>query len=292
MATTETASRRFASIEDWSTEDLVHGIIEGQLAAIAAVQAAAGPIIAAIDAAAERLRDGSRLIYAGAGTSGRIAAQDAAELPPTFNWPYERAVAVMAGGPEALLRSTEGAEDSREEARARAAALALSTLDVVIAVAASGGPPIAVGARGMAREVGALGIGVYNNAGGSLGEAADIPILVQTGAELLAGSTRMKAGTAQKAVLNCLSTGVMIRLGFVYRGRMVEMRPTNAKLAARAEAMVAELAGSDLATAAAALAEAGGSIKLAVVMLCKGTGRAEAEALLGTARGDLRAALA
>ena len=144
----------------------------------------------------------------------------------------------------------------------------------------------------MAREVGALGIGVYNNAGGSLGEAADIPILVQTGAELLAGSTRMKAGTAQKAVLNCLSTGVMIRLGFVYRGRMVEMRPTNAKLAARAEAMVAELAGSDLATAAAALAEAGGSIKLAVVMLCKGTGRAEAEALLGTARGDLRAALA
>ena len=177
-------------------------------------------------------------------------------------------------------------------ARARPTALALSSLDVGIAGAASGDTPFAVAALEMAREVGALGIGVYNNAGGSLGEAADIPILVQTGAELLAGSTRMKAGTAQKAVLNCLSTGVMIRLGFVYRGRMVEMRPTNAKLAARAEAMVAELAGSDLATAAAALAEAGGSIKLAVVMLCKGTGRAEAEALLGTARGDLRAALA
>ena len=291
MASTESASPRFANIEDWSTADLVDGIIEGQMSGVAAVQAAAGPIVAAIDAATARLRDGGRLIYVGAGTSGRIATQDAAELPPTFNWPYERAIPVMAGGEAALVRAVEGAEDNRDAARQALAGLRLAPNDVVIALAASGRTPYAIAALEYAREIGALAIGIYNNAGGKLGDAADIPILVETGAELLAGSTRMKAGTAQKVVLNCLSTGIMIKLGFVYRGLMVEMRATNSKLKERAELMVAELAGRDVATARKTLAEAGGSIKLATLMLLKSLPKAEAEALLAAGKGNLRAAL-
>lgn len=291
MVSTEAASRRYTSIEDWSTEDLVDGIIEGQFTAIGAVQAAAGPIIGAIDAAVERLRDGGRLIYVGAGTSGRIATQDAAELPPTFNWPYERAIPVMAGGDSALIRAVEGAEDDAAAARQALADLDLDGEDVVIAVAASGRTPFAIAALEYAREIGALTIGIYNSPGGKLGEVADVPILLETGAELLAGSTRMKAGTAQKAVLNCISTGVMIRLGFVHRGLMVEMRPTNAKLKERAERMVAEIAGCDADTARATLAEAGGSIKVATVMLLKSLSKPEAEALLAEVRGNLGSAL-
>lgn len=291
MVSTEAASRRYTSIEDWSTEDLVDGIIEGQFTAIGAVQAAAGPIIGAIDAAVERLRDGGRLIYVGAGTSGRIATQDAAELPPTFNWPYERAIPVMAGGDGALIRAVEGAEDDAGAARQALADLDLDGEDVVIAVAASGRTPFAIAALEYARQVGALTIGIYNNPGGRLGEVADVPILLETGAELLAGSTRMKAGTAQKAVLNCISTGAMIRLGYVYRGLMVEMRPTNDKLQERAERMVAELADCDLDAARATLAEAGGSIKIATVMLLKSLSKPEAEARLAEAGGNLGSAL-
>jgi N-acetylmuramic acid 6-phosphate etherase len=291
MASTESASRRYTNIEDWSTEDLVHGIIDGQLSAVAAVQAASGPIIGAIDAATERLRDGGRLIYVGAGTSGRIATQDAAELPPTFNWPYERAIPVMAGGVGALVHAAEGAEDDGRAARQALANLSLDGEDVVIALAASGRTPYAVAALEYAREIGALAIGIYNNPGGKLGEVADVPILIETGAELLAGSTRLKAGTAQKVVLNCISTGIMIKLGFVYRGLMVEMRATNDKLRERAELMVAELAGTDAAEARRALAEAGGSIKIATVMLLQSVSRGDAEARLAKGGGNLRAAL-
>lgn len=291
MASTESASRRYTNIEDWSSEDLVHGIIDGQLSAVAAVQAAAGPIIGAIDAATERLRDGGRLIYVGAGTSGRIATQDAAELPPTFNWPYERAIPVMAGGAGALVHAAEGAEDDGKAGRRALADLNLDGEDVVIALAASGRTPYAIAALEYAREIGALAIGIYNNPGGRLGEVADVPVLVETGAELLAGSTRLKAGTAQKVVLNCISTSIMIKLGFVYRGLMVEMRATNDKLRERAELMVAELAGCEVEAAREALAEAGGSIKIATVMLLQSVSRADAEALLAKGGGNLRAAL-
>jgi N-acetylmuramic acid 6-phosphate etherase len=292
MASTESASPRYANIEHWSTEDLVDGMIESQFAAVAAVEGAAGPIIGAIDATTERLRDGGRLIYVGAGTSGRIATQDAAELPPTFNWPYERAIPVMAGGEGALLRAAEGAEDDRDAARAALAALDLTAQDVVIALAASGRTPFAVAALEYAREIGALAVGIYNNLGGRLGDVSDIAILVETGSELLAGSTRMKAGTAQKVVLNCISTGVMIKLGFVYRGLMVEMKATNVKLQERAEQMVADLADCSLEQARQALAEAGGSIKLAAVMQLRSLSRSEAEAQLYKSGGNLRGALA
>ena len=291
MATTETASPRFASIEDWTSEELVEGIVEGQFAAIAAVRAAREPIARAIDEAAARLAGGGRLVYAGAGTSGRIAAQDAAELPRTFSWPYERAVPVMAGGDDALLHAAEGAEDDAGAARAALADLEVGAGDVVVALAASGRTPFAIGALEEARARGALAIGIYNNKGARLGEVSDIAILLDTGPEVIAGSTRMKAGTAQKAALNALSTGIMVRLGFVYRGKMVEMRPTNVKLEQRAARMVADLTGAEIEAAQQALAEAGGSIKLATIMLSKGVGRPEAEALIGRASGNLRAAL-
>jgi N-acetylmuramic acid 6-phosphate etherase len=292
MATTESASPRFAGIEDWPTADIVEGIIESQFAAIAAVRSARAALARAIDEAVVRLARGGRLIYAGAGTSGRIAAQDAAELPPTFSWPYERAIPVMAGGEEALIRAAEGAEDSREAAQRALIDLSTGPNDVVIGLAASGRTPFAIAALDHARSVGALAIGIYNNAGGKLGEAADIPILMDTGPEFVAGSTRMKAGTAQKAALNCLSTGVMIKLGFVFRGKMVEMRATNEKLQGRAIQMVADLADVAPDVAERTLAEADGTIKLAVVMLIRGVSRADGEKLLANANGILRGALA
>jgi N-acetylmuramic acid 6-phosphate etherase len=160
----------------------------------------------------------------------------------------------------------------------------------VLSIAASGRTPFAIAALQYAREVGALAVGIFNNRGSRLGEVANIAILVDTGPELIAGSTRMKAGTAQKVVLNCISTGVMVRLGYVYRGLMVEMKPTNNKLRERAELMVAELADVDIDTARRALAE-GGSIKTATVMLLKKLSYAEAEALLARGHGNLRTAL-
>jgi N-acetylmuramic acid 6-phosphate etherase len=288
---TESASPRFATLEDWSSADLVAGILEGQFSAIGAVQAAGAPIAEAIDRGAERLARGGRLVYLGAGTSGRIATQDAAELPPTFNWPYERAISLMAGGKDAVFHAAEGAEDSEQLAIDALDGIGISANDVVIALAASGRTPYAIAGLVHARQKGALTIGIFNNPGGRLGEVADIPILLDTGIEILSGSTRMKAGTAQKAALNCISTGVMIRLGFVYRGLMVEMRPTNVKLRDRAAKMVATLAATDYDTALKALDLAGGSIKLATIMLTRSLDRPAAEALLTTAGGNLRTAL-
>lgn len=289
---TESASSRFAMLEDWSTTDLVAGILEGQFSAVAAVQAATPAIVEAIEKGAERLARGGRLIYLGAGTSGRIATQDAAELPPTFNWPYERAITLMAGGQEAVFHAVEGAEDSEQLAIDALDGINVSADDVVVALAASGRTPYAIAGLVHARERGALTIGIFNNRGGRLGEVADIPILIETGPEILAGSTRMKAGTAQKAALNCISTGIMVRLGFVYRGLMVEMRPTNRKLQDRGVKMVATLTDSDYAKAEATLAAAGGSIKVATVMLLQGLDRAAAEQRLASAHGNLRTALA
>jgi N-acetylmuramic acid 6-phosphate etherase len=291
MSTTESASSRFSQLETWNSRDLVDGIIEGQFTAIAAVQAASAPLAEAIDRGAERLERGGRLIYLGAGTSGRIAGQDAAELPPTFNWPYERAVNLMAGGQQAVFRAVEGAEDKEELAVQSLDEVKVTPDDVVIGLAASGRTPYAIAGLIHARRVGALTIGIFNNRGGRLGEVCDIPILLETGSEILAGSTRMKAGTAQKVALNCISTGIMIRLGFVYRGLMVEMRPTNVKLRDRAAKMIATLAGVDYDTGLKTLDDADGSIKLATVMLLKGMARVDAEAALQQANGNLRRTL-
>ena len=291
MSTTENASARYAGIDEWSTRELVDGIVESQFTAIGAVAAASASLAQVIDAIAGRLGADGRLIYLGAGTSGRIGAQDGAELPPTFNWPYERAVTLMAGGPGALLHAVENAEDSTTAAAEGLDALGLTASDVVIGLAASGNTPYVVAGLEHARRKGALTIGIINNPGGKVGAVAEIEVLLDTGPEFLAGSTRMKAGTAQKVALNAISTGVMIRLGFVYRGLMVEMRPTNAKLRERAVRMVSQLTGADLDTSRKTLQEAGGVIKLATVMLLRGAGRADAEAALAGAGGNLRQAL-
>lgn len=289
---TEAAAARYAGLEDWPVAEMVAGLAEAHMAATAAVQAAVPALAAAVSALADRLAGGGRLVALGAGTSGRIAAQDLAELPPTFAWPAARALALMAGGPAALQVAVEGAEDDRGAAEAAVAAAAIGPADAVIGLAASGATPWTLAALAAARARGALTVAVFNSPGAPLADAADHPILLATGAEAVAGSTRMKAGTAQKAALNILTTGAMVRLGHVYRGRMVAMRPTNAKLRARALAMVADLTGADPATAGAALAEAGGSIRTAVAMLALGLGRAAAEARLAAAGGRLSQALA
>jgi N-acetylmuramic acid 6-phosphate etherase len=291
MTTTESASSRFAALEDYSSLDMVEAILEGQFAAIAAVHAARDVLAEAIDKSAERIARGGRLFYIGAGTSGRIATQDAAELPPTFNWPPERAISLMAGGENAFIEAVEGAEDSETEAPAALDANGLTADDVVIGIAASGRTPFTIAGLAHARANGALTIGIYNNKGGKVGSASEIDILIDTGAELLAGSTRMKAGTAQKVALNCISTGVMVKLGFVYRGLMVEMRPSNEKLRGRAADIVSALTGADTATATDTLKATDWSIKLATVMLTKNIAQDEAGARLAGADGNLRKAL-
>lgn len=292
MNTTETASPRYASIDEWPTAELAAGVIEAQYGAIAAAQAVQGAIARAIDLAAERLAGGKgRLIYIGAGTSGRVATQDCVELRPTFNWPDARTLVLMAGGPEAFLRAREGAEDSEIDAVRALDAADTGASDVVIGVAASGRTPFTIAGLRHARAAGALTIGFFNNPGAALGDVCEVPVLLETGAEFLAGSTRMKAGTAQKVALNAFSTALMVRLGLVYKGLMVEMKPTNAKLHERATDMVASLSGAGHDAARSALNIAGGSVKLATLMLARGLARAEAEAALARAGGRLGDAL-
>ncbi|MFN4057686.1 MAG: N-acetylmuramic acid 6-phosphate etherase [Roseinatronobacter sp.] len=292
MIPTEGISPRYTGLENWPTRDMVNALLESQIAAIAATLAAAGPLSAAIEAAAIRLEAGGRLLYLGAGTSGRLAALDAAELAPTFGWPTDRAIALMAGGAGAFMHAAEGAEDDSAAAIAGLDDIRIGPQDVVIGLAASGRTPFVVAGLDHARGHGALTIAIGNNPDGAITRSAEISLTAATGAEVLAGSTRMKAGTAQKALLNCLSTGIFVRMGYVYRGRMVEMRPTNVKLHARAVRMVAELAEVAEKRAADALAQADGSIKLAIVMLVADLPHAQAEAALDAAQGRLHRALA
>ncbi len=291
VMSTEEGEPRFADLDAWPIASAIEAMWEGQMTAVAAVRPALPAITAAVEAAARALADNGRLIYVGAGTSGRVAVQDGAELPPTFDWPVERVQFLMAGGQEAFIASIEGAEDDAARAIRQLEALAPTAADVVIGVAASGTTPYTVAAVKRARELGAVTIGIANNPDAPLLTEAGFPVLVHTGSELIAGSTRMKAGTAQKVVLNLISTGVMLRLGKVYRGMMVSMRVANAKLERRAERMVASLAGCDLAKAAEALREADNEIRLAT-MLALGFERGEAEERLATSRGNLRDALA
>jgi N-acetylmuramic acid 6-phosphate etherase len=270
---------------------VVETMLEGQLAAIAALKDQTSAIAAAAEAAAARMHAGGRLVYAGAGTSGRLAVQDGVELTPTYNWPSERLVFLVAGGTGALTRSVEGAEDDVETARAEVAAVDVGPNDVLIAVAASGRTPYAVAALEAARTRGALTIAIANNPGTPLLAAADHPVVADTGAEIVAGSTRMKAGTAQKAALNMLSTAIMIRCGLVHRGLMVNMRISNEKLAQRARRMVATLAGIDEARAEDALELADRDLRRAV-LIARGVSPEEAADRLARAGGDLGDALA
>jgi N-acetylmuramic acid 6-phosphate etherase len=264
---------------------------EGQLAAVASVGRALPAITAATNAAKEALGDRGRMIYVGAGTSGRVAIQDGAELKPTFGWPERRLHFIIAGGETAFVASVEGAEDDAAEAVRLIDAAGLSENDVVIALSASGTTPFTEAALREAGTRSAVTIGIANNPGTALLTSARYPVLIETGRELIAGSTRMKAGTAQKVVLNLISTGIMLGLGCVYRGMMVNMQLTNAKLKRRAEAMVRQIAGCGETEAARALEQAAGNIKTAV-LLTLGYDRAQAERILARHKGNLRDVLA
>jgi len=286
---TERLSPRYSGIDVWDPSDILDAMVEGQFAAVAAVHAARPALERAALAIEERLRAGGRLIYAGAGTSGRLAVQDGAELMPTFGWPSERLLLLMAGGDDALLRAVEGAEDTPDEAAALIYRHRIDAKDVLIAVAASGSTPFTLACLREAAVRGALTVGIANNADTPLLNEAQHPVWLDTGAEPIAGSTRMKAGTAQRVALTLLSSLVMIRLGRVYEGLMVDVQPSNRKLVRRSEAILAQLTGHSRDQVRDALRQAKGSVKLALLLL-EGRSLDEARGALDTASGDLRAA--
>ena len=288
---TERPSPRYANIDLWEPPDILDAMIEGQLAAVAAVRAARPALLRAALAMEARLRAGGRLAYAGAGTSGRLAVQDGAELMPTFGWPAERLLLLIAGGEEAMTRAVEGAEDRTAQAATLVQAHGIAAADALIAVAASGTTPFTLACLRESRRAGALTIGIANNPGAPLLAEAECPVCLETGPEPIAGSTRMNAGTAQRIALNLLSSLVMIRLGRVYAGMMVEVQASNEKLGRRQQRMAMRLTGKSESEAQAALERAGGSVKLAVLLL-KGCGLDEAKAALARAGGRLGEALA
>lgn len=287
---TENASERFTDIDRWSTHSAVSAMFEAQLSAIAAVGPELSTIAHAAEQSSRRLMKGGRLIYAGAGTSGRIAVQDGVELGPTFGWPASRVAYALAGGREALVGSVELAEDDTEMAVRDLDEIAIANNDILIGVAASGHTPYTVSAIEKANGAGALTIGISNNHPSPLLDKAQIGICAETGSEVIAGSTRMKAGTSQKAILNLFSTATMICCGRVFQGLMVDMVISNQKLQARAVEIIEQLAGVDKAIAETTLDASKGNIKLGV--LCAlGMEPDEAERLLSRRNGILRDAV-
>lgn len=287
---TEKFSPRYRDLDAWNPDEILGALLDSQFCAVAAVNAAINPLERAAVAIAQRLHQGGRIVYVGAGTSGRIAVQDGAELPPTFDWPRDRVVFIVAGGMGALVQSVEGAEDNREAAIWAIEDEAIGPEDSVIGLAASGATPFTVAAIQAARQRGALTVGIANNEDSPLLHAADYPILLDTGPEVVAGSTRLKAGTAQKIALNLISTVVMIQLGRVYDGLMVDMVAANEKLRRRAERMLHRLTDAPMDRIKAALEAANGKVKLARLLL-EDLGVSEARALLDHHNGHLRPAL-
>jgi N-acetylmuramic acid 6-phosphate etherase len=287
---TEGRNPRSVGLDALSTLEMLQ-VINDEDATIAGVVRAALPHIAdVVDQVAERFGRGGRLFYLGAGTSGRLGVLDASECPPTFSVEPGLFVGLIAGGDGALRRSSEQSEDRPEDGAADLAAHGLGAEDTVVGIAASGRTPYVLGALGFAEEVGALTVALTCAGGAArasrMAEAAEIAIELATGPEVLTGSTRMKAGTATKLVLNMISTGVMVRRGAVYRNLMVNVQPTNAKLVDRAERIVAAACGCGREEAAPLLRE-GGSVKVGIVMGMLGVGKVEAEGLLARKEGRL-----
>ncbi len=291
LLNTETPSAQHPALDQYDSASLVAALAGDQQQALAAVMAAAPQIAQAVDAALPRLRAGGRLIYVGAGTSGRLGVLDSVELNPTFSWPRDRAIGLLAGGPEAMFAAVEGAEDDAEQGDYDLRALLPGRDDVVILLAASGATPYAMGALAAARAAGALTIGIANNPGAPLAAGAEVGILLDTGPELISGSTRLKAGTAQKMTLNTLSSALMVRLHKVYGNLMVDVRATNAKLIARALRLTMLASGAAEPEARDALGACGWRVKVAVVMLKGGLPVHEAEDRLDAAEGSVHAAL-
>lgn len=289
--TTEARNPRSEELDAMSTLDLVTAMNDEDRTIADAVRAELPRIAAAVDAIAARLHKGGRLIYCGAGSSGRLGVLDAAECVPTFSARAGQVIGLIAGGPAAVTTAVEGAEDSAAAAAADLRALALGPKDVVTGIAASGRTPYVIGALQCAKVTGALTVAIVCNRPSEIAAAAELPIEVITGPEVLTGSTRLKAGTATKLVLNMLSTGAFVRLNKVYGNLMVDLQVTNAKLRARAIRIVAEATAVDAATAAAQLAACDGDVKAAIVAKIKHVEPAVARTLLFTHDGSVRQAL-
>jgi N-acetylmuramic acid 6-phosphate etherase len=288
---TEQPHPAHAALDSYSTAALIDAFIADQAQAAQAVQGAAAALAQAVDAAVPRLQAGGRLIYVGAGTSGRLGVLDSVELHPTFSWPRERALALLAGGQGAMFVAVEGAEDNHEQGAADLLALQPTPHDVVLLLAASGGTPYAIGAAVAARTAGALTVGLANNPGAPLAAACEIGVILDTGPEVISGSTRLKAGSAQKMALNTFSSSVMVRLNKVHGNLMVDVRATNAKLVKRALRLTMLASGADAASAHAALNACGSSVKVAIVMLKAQIDAKTAMQLLDAAEGSIRRAL-
>ncbi|MGO4459676.1 N-acetylmuramic acid 6-phosphate etherase [Streptomyces sp. M-16] len=290
--TTEAFRPELADIDRLPTLEIARVMNAEDATVPAAVAGRLPQIAAAVDGIAARMARGGRLVYAGAGTAGRLGVLDASECPPTFNTDPEQVVGLIAGGPTAMVKAVEGAEDSAELAAADLTALGLTTDDSVIGISASGRTPYAIGAVEFARSRGALTVGLSCNAGSALAAAAEHGIEVVVGPELLTGSTRLKAGTAQKLVLNLISTVTMIRLGKTYGNLMVDVRASNEKLRARSRRIVTLATGAPDAEIEAALTATDGEVKNAILVILGGVDGPTAAALLAASGGHLRAALA
>jgi N-acetylmuramic acid 6-phosphate etherase len=292
MLKTETPAQDHALLDQYPTAELVNVLVDDQFNAVNAVRAAAPRIAVAVAAALPRLEAGGRLVYVGAGTSGRLGVLDSVELYPTFSWPHGRAVALLAGGSDAMFVAVEGAEDDVDQGAADLASIKVTPDDVVLLIAASGATPYVLGALRTARASGALTIGFANNVDAPIANEAEIGITLDTGAEVISGSTRLKAGTSQKIALNTFSSALMVRLNKVYGNLMVDLKATNAKLVRRAIRLTAFATGVDDEAARAVLEQCDFHVKTAIVALSKQTGVEQARALLEAARGSVRQALA
>ena len=293
LASLLTEQRNPASreIDSLSTEQML-GVINAEDARIAASVHMAIPGIArTVDAVAARLREGGRLFYIGAGTSGRLGVLDASECRPTFNVPQDMVQGIMAGGESALVRATEASEDDASAGERDVKARGLAGGDALVGITASGRTPYVLGAIDYARSLGAFTAGLSCSPASELSRRAEVGIEALTGPEVLTGSTRMKAGTATKLVLNMISTGVMIRLGYVHGNLMVNVQPTNDKLRDRARRIIAEATGADAAYSAHLLNTSGGNVRAAILMAKKGLARDEAIRLLAEHDGRLGEAL-
>jgi N-acetylmuramic acid 6-phosphate etherase len=277
-------------IDELTTLEMLRVIHTADQEAVAAVDRELRHIAAAVDAIAARIEVGGRLFYLGAGTSGRLGVLDASECPPTYNTPPDLVQGIIAGGDVALRRSIERAEDNPELGARDLEEAGFSKADALVGIAASGRTPYVLGGMEHARRLGALTIGLTCVPGSPVAQAAEIAIVPATGPEVVTGSTRMKAGTATKLVLNMLSTGALVRLGYVYGNLMVNVQPTNTKLADRAARIIAAITGLDYDAAAQLLAKAE-SVKTAVVMQKLGLSREDADERLKNAHGRLQDAL-
>jgi N-acetylmuramic acid 6-phosphate etherase len=289
---TESPHSGTGDLDRMPVSDLLATMNDEDGAAVRAVRAVLPAVGSAVELIAASLRQGGRLVYLGAGTSGRIGMLDAVECPPTFGTDPAQVVTLLAGGPGAFTTAVEGAEDDPQGAVVGLDALGVGARDTVVGLAASGRTPYVVGGLRHARSLGASTVSVACNPRAPISAHADVAIEVVTGPEVLTGSTRLKAGTAQKLVCNMLSTAAMVRIGKVYGNLMVDLRPTNDKLRDRARRIVAEAAHTDLDAAERALAAADGHAKTAIIMLLTRCDAAQAGALLSGSEGDVRTAVA